>query len=215
MSFGDDLLSNFVSDKFDVSGLPNTKEITEIKVIRNPSGYLDKDILRKVAIRNSVDGRWVQVEDYRNGVLREYGEYIDDLLVADEYPAEEMIILPKKIQWTTGIEDLIRELIDNKRGNATLVNIKYLDPYDDDRLDLTFNFIYQGPETSNEVQKIIDEYVKSKLNRIHYSGYWLVGADIAVDLTNVSKGKFYASLEDKFYIEPLQSVKSLELNFTR
>ena len=215
MSFGDDLLTNFITDKFDVSALPDAKDVTNVSVVRNPSGYLDKEILRKVAIRNSVDGRWVQVEDYRNGVLREYGEYIDDLLVADEYPAEEMVILPKKIQWTPGIEELILELINNKRGNATLVNIQYLDPYDENRLDLTFNFVYQGPETSNEVQEIIDEYVESKLNRIHYSSYWLVGADIAVDLTNISKGKFYASLEDKFHIQSLQSVKSLDLNFTR
>ena len=215
MSFGDDLLSNFITTKFNLGALPDTADVTDITVIRNPSGYLDKDILRKVAIRNSVDGRWVQVEDYRNGVLREYGEYIDDLLVADEYPAEEMVILPKKIQWTQGIEDLILELVNNKRGNATLVNIQYLDPYDENRLELQFNFVYQGPETSNEINKIIDEYTASKINRIHYGGYWLVGADIAVDLTNVSKGKFYASLENKFYIESLQSVKTLKLNYTR
>jgi len=110
---------------------------------------------------------------------------------------------------------MIRELIDNKRGNATLVNIEYLDPYDENRLEIMFSFVYQGPETNETIQEIVDKYTASKINRIHYEGYYLVGADVAVDLTNISKGKFYSNLDDKTYIAPFQSVKELNLNFSR
>ena len=215
MSFSDKLLDNLEQEKFSLSSLPDVADITNIEVKRKPTKYISKELLRKVAMRNSIDGRWVQVEDYKNGVLREYGEYIDDLLVEDVYPSEEMVILPNKTTWTPGVEDLVRELVDNKRGNATLVNIRYLDPNDLDRLSLSFSFIYQGPETNETIEEITQKYIESKLNKIHYIGYWISGADIAVELTNISDGKFFANLDEKFYIEPLQSVSSMILNFSR
>ena len=215
VSFGDDLLENFEEQHLNINLIENVDIITSQTMKRRASKYLDKERLRKIAMRHSIDGRWVQTEDYRNGILREYGEYIDDLLVADEYPSEEMYILPNKENWSDYLKEEISQLVDNKRGNATLVNIHYLDPFDENRLDISYGFLYEGPETDEELQKIIDEYVATKINKIKFFSYWVVGADIAVDLTNLAKGKFYGSLDDKTLIEPLQSIKNLNITFVR
>jgi len=215
MSFGDDLLDNFKDGAINLNQLPDVFEIEHINLVRKATPYLSKEKLRKVAMRNSVDGRWVQVEDYKNGIMRQFGEYLDDVLVKDEYPEEIITILPKKGTFTDVIKTDIRTLVDNKRGNATLVNINYLDPLDNNRLSVVINLIYTGPESSIQVQKIIDEYVVSKLNQIHYASFWLVGADVAVDLTALSDGKFYCDLDDKIHVGSLQSVKELTILFTR
>ena len=153
ISFGDDLLGNFKNEVINLNDLPDVLEIEHITVERNATGYLSKEKLRKVAMRNSVDGRWVQVDDYKNGILRIFGEYLDDVLVKDEYPEEVITILPNKETFSEAIKTDIRTLIDNKRGNATLVNLTYLDPFDINRIDVVFNMIYTGPESSVQVQK--------------------------------------------------------------
>jgi len=214
ISFGADLLDNFYIERFRLGNFASTAEVLDVRILRKPTKYLDKEILRKIAIRNSVDGRWVQVQDYENGILREFGEYIADIIVKDEYPAENITILPKEDYITDTVKAQIRELVDNKRGNATLINIDYLDPFHDDRLRLVFSMQYIGTDAPEELNAIIDEYTKTKINRIRYSGYWLTCADLAVELTNLAPGgKFYPTLDEKVYIEPLQSIERLSITY--
>ncbi len=215
ISFGDDLLENFNVDSMNLGGLIVSKEVLTIVVLRKPTKYLDKEILRKIAIRNSVDGRWVQTQDYYNGIMREFGEYIHDTIVKDNYPAEDITILPKEELFTPTIENSIRELIENKRGNAVLVNLNVLDPVTIGRLDVVFNVHYVGSETSYAISVLIDEYASSRENKIRYSGYKLSCSDIAVELTELASGKFYASLDEEIWIDPLQSLRNLTINFSR
>ena len=216
ISFGPDLLENFALSSMSLDKLVQASEVTNYDVIRKPTKYIDKEILRKIAIRNSVDGRWVQTQDYENGILREFSEYIYDILVKDEYPAENITILPREDYVTPEVKEEINTLINNKRGNATLINTVYLDPHSDQRLTLSYGMHYVGTDTDEFLRGIIDVYKKGKENKIHYTGYFLACADIAVDLTHLAPGgKFYATLEENVFIEPLNSIKKLNLNYTR
>jgi hypothetical protein len=205
-----------MNESFSFSLLPDVAEVDSIVVERKPTGYINKEILRKIAIRHSVDGRWVQIEDYVNGILREFGEYIYDIIAKDNYPEEDIVILPKEGLMTDYVKQEIQELIDNKRGNATLINTTYLDPEDDNRLSIQFTFKYVGNESNETIRKVIEEFVVKKLNKIYFDGYWILASDLAVELTEkISSGRFYANDDDKVYVEPLQSIKHLDLFYIR
>jgi len=216
ISFGEDLLENFSTSSINLNALVQASEILGYEVLRKPTKYIDKEILRKIAIRNSVDGRWVQTQDYENGILREFGQYIYDILVKDEYPSENITILPREDYITPEVKLEIDTLINNKRGNATQINTVYLDPYSDQRLTLSFGIHYVGSDTDEFLRDIISAYRLQKENKIKYSGYYLACADIAVDLTHLAPGgKFYATLDENVYIEPLNSIENLNINYTR
>jgi hypothetical protein len=215
-TFGEDMIENFKDSRVSISADILPGDIIGVVELRKATKLLDKEILRKIAIRNSVDGRWVQVEDYRNGLLREFGEYMYDVLVKDEYPRENITILPKEDYISDEVKREIKTLINNKRGNATLIDLDFLDPYSDQRLELTFNFQYIGTDSNEELDNIIAGWVEERLNRIRYSGYKLTGADVAVELTHLSPGgKFYADLTQEYFIDRLNSIKKITINYIR
>lgn len=216
ISYGDDLIENFKVDAMSFGTFADAAEILSMVTLRKATPYIDKETLRKIAIRNSVDGRWVQTQDYQNGILREFGGYIADVIVKDDYPAENITILPKEDYLTPTVQADLEALIENKRGNAVLIDLVYLDPYSDQRLELIFNVQYIGTDTEEFLDSIISDYVSDKLDKIQYNGYYLTCADIAVDLTHLSPGgKFYGSLDEQVYIEPLNSIKSLIINYSK
>lgn len=212
ISFGEDVLETFNLNSFNLSGLIDNTELIGLYELRRATPYINKEILRKIAIRNSVDGRWVQTQDYENGILREYGEYIADILVEDQYPAELITILPKDDYITDSVKEEITTLVNNKRGNATLVTINYLDPTDDDRLELMYTLTYKGTDAEEFIDEIIATYVAGKINKINSNAWMLAGADIAVDLTHLAPGgKFYADLDERETILPYNSIASLQI----
>jgi len=214
-SFGDDLFDNFVEDGIQFNSFTIASEVLSVTILRKPAPYLDKETLRKIAIRNSVDGRWVQTQDFRNGLLREFGGYIYDILVKDEYPAENITILPKEDYITPTVKAQLEKLLEDKRGNAVLINLVYLEPYSDERLELRFNLQYIGTDTNESLDEIIADYVLTKINKIQYVGYYITCADIAVELTELAPGgKFFANLTESVFIEPLNSIKTLILNYS-
>ena len=216
ISYGDDLIDDFKSKNISLGNLVSASEILSIETLRKAVSYIDKETLRKIAIRNSVDGRWVQTQDYENGIMRIFSEFIADIIVKDEYPSENITILPREDYLTPTVKAEIDELINNKRGNATLINTVYLDPFSDQRVIVTFNIQYIGTDTDEFIEGIIEEYKATKENRINYGGYFLTCPDVAVDLTHLAPGgKFYASLDESTYIEPLNSIKELRINYTR
>jgi hypothetical protein len=97
-----------------------------------------------------------------------------------------------------------------------LIDLDFLDPYSDQRLELTFNFQYIGTDSNEELDNIIAGWVEERLNRIRYTGYKLTGADVAVELTHLSPGgKFYADLTQEYFIDRLNSIKKITINYIR
>lgn len=210
-----------VIEKYDHSKLnlndADMFKIVSYDVIRRATGYLDKEVLRRVALRNSIDGRWVQTLDYENGLMRQFGEYLFDIIVVDSYPTEYITILPKPGFDTDGIRSDILAMIEDKRGNAVDVNVTFIDPDNEQNfVHLTFDMTYFGVDSDEVLLEAIDSYKKIVEGRLANGDTNIVGADIAVELTRlVPNGKFYCDLDQKYVLSDLTYIKELTIKYYR
>lgn len=191
--------------------------LVSYEVLRRATGYLDKEVLRRIAIRHSVDGRWVETLDYDNGLMKAFGEYITDVLVVDEYPTEFITILPKSGFFNQTLEDDVLELVNNKRGNAVEVDISYIDPDDPANYEeYVFDFTYFGTDSDEVIQEAIDAYIERATFRIANGSTFIVGADIAVELTKMlPNGKMFGDLNQNEQLGNLKYIRTLKLNYFR
>lgn len=189
----------------------------EFVVERRATGYLDKEVLRRIAIRNSVDGRWVETIDYENGILRSFGEYVTDIMVQDSYPTEYITILPKSGFYNQTLVDDILTLVNNKRGNAVDVDITYIDPDDSNNYrDFTFDFTYFGVDSDETIDEVIATYIANNTFKIANGDTFIVGSDIAVELTRLlPSGKMFADLDQKVQLLNLTFIRELKINYLR
>ncbi len=215
------LFDKSVTQKYDHSKL-NLNEadmfhISDFEVIRRATGYLDKEVLRRVAIRASIDGRWVQTVDYESGLMRHFGEYMSDIIVEDEYPTEFITYLPKSGMMTDGLKAEINNMIEDKRGNAVDVRQTFIDPDDEDNfIDLKFDMTYFGVDSDEAISDIIDDYIHTMTGKLANGDIFVVGADMAVELTReLESGKMYCDLDQKYVLENLKFIRKLTINFVR
>lgn len=216
LTYSDDLVGDIKIDHIKLLD-KNIFDKVIINIDRRATGYLSKDLLRRMALRSTVDGRWVQSEDYENGLLKEYGEYLDDVKVQDAYPSEEVWILPKIGDYTPHLVREIFYLIENKRTNAFKANMHYVDPgLRENFYDFTLEFEYHGYDPDDVIAEkivILREFIEKKL---FVKKLWLRSTDLAVELTKLLvDGKMYAITKEDLEVEQFKFVRNLTINYTR
>jgi len=216
LTYGKDMIKKYDHSKLNMNDA-DMFHIDSFEVIRRATGYLDKEILRRVAIRSTVDGRWVQTIDFENGLMREFGEFLSDVIVEDSYPIEFITFLPKSGFLTPGLLEEINTMIEDKRGNAVQVKQTVIDPDSPENyIDLTFNMTYFGIDSEEVIRQIIEDYTTKNERRLANGDIFVVGADIAVELTReLPQGKFYCDLDQKFVLPNLKFIRELKINFVR
>jgi len=201
----------------DLSFLNNSVfQSISITIKRQATKYLDKEILRRVALRSTIDGRWVQPLDYENGILKEYGEYLYDAKVVDSYPGEKIYILPKPQNYTSYLEREIFILIENKRTNATKIDTVWIDPLDENNYyNFTFKLQYMGMD-SNETIKEKIQILKDILEKdLFTSTSYIKSTDLAVELTKLlEKGKMYSIDDEIVEIEEFKFINNINIEYT-
>ena len=220
MTFDDSLIMNFKTSIINFNFMTYISSISSIITLREATGYLNKEDLRKVAIRNSVDGRWVLPQDYRNGLLRDYGEYLYDILVVDEYPAEKIYYLFIEGASTNALKTDINNLIENKRGNAVLVEEYYIDCEDSNNYqDASIELRYVGDDTTDVINNAINAYKELIEYKFKDGEYTISSDEIAVDLTALlspdSSGKFYEIEEKEIIMPELTFIRAIDITYTR
>lgn len=215
LNFDKKTIENFDSKKVQFDNAAIFGQVT-FTLERKATPYLDKEKLRRVAIRNSIDGRWVETGDYEAGLIREFGEYLNDVKALDNYPDEDLIILPKVGMATDTLKDQIATLIENKRGNAVKVVTQYIDPEDSaNYVDIEINLDYFGVDSMETINEVLAGFKDELENKIFTQETWLVAVDLAVDITKkLPSGKMYAALDENFQILQYQFIRSLTLNYT-
>jgi hypothetical protein len=190
---------------------------TEFEIKRKATKYLDKDKLKRIALRSSIDGRWVETVDYQSGIMKEFGEYLNDVIAVDNYPQEDIYFLPIVGMDTEEVKSEIYELIENKRGNAVKVEKHWVDPnLPENYVEININLTYYGNDTDEVIKEVIEDYKNEVKNKISLSSYFLVAADVAVELTKrLPNGKMYASLDENFQIGSLVYIKTLKIDYER
>ena len=220
MTFQDSLIMNFKPTIINFDLMPYISLIDSIITLREATGYLNKEDLRKVAIRNSVDGRWVLPQDYRNGLLRDYGEYLYDILVVDKYPAEKIYYLFIEGTLTNALKSEIGNLIENKRGNAVLVEEYYIDCEDSNNYqDVSIKLRYVGDDTEDIINDAINSYKELIEYKFKDGEYTITSDEIAVDLTSLlsadSSGKFYEIEEKEIIMLELTFIRAIDITYTK
>jgi len=215
-TFDKSVIEKYDHSKLNMIDADMFKDI-EYDVVRRATGYLDKEVLRRIAIRSSVDGRWVQTIDYESGLLRNFGEYFSDVIVVDGYPTEYITLLGKSGFVTDGVKADVSKMIEDKRGNAVQVNVNYIDPDDEQNyVDLQFNMSYFGVDSDATIQDAIDEQVDNYTRKLANGDVFIAGSDIAVELTRkLTSGKMYCDLDQKFVLENLKFIRNLTIKFVR
>ena len=219
MTFSESLISNFSPSTASFNLIPGEITVTKFETLRKATSYIDKENLRLVAMRNSIDGRWVLPQDYRSGLLKEFSEYMYDILVIDSYPTEKIYILEKEYMINNAVKDTITELIDSRRGNAVLVEQFYIDPLDENNYqELSYTFNYVGNDSDEIIQSAISEYKDTILFKFRDGDYIYSTEDIVVDLTKLlpqeSLGKFYEILPSEVTINKFTFIKTLDISYT-
>ncbi len=219
MTFSDDIIENFKPGSTDFYSIPGEITVTKFETIRKATPYINKEHLRLAAMRNSIDGRWVLPQDYRSGILREFGNYIYDILVVDGYPTERIYFLEKEYMVNNAIKAMITDLIDNRRGNAVLVEQYYIDPLNEENYqNLTFNFKYLGDDSVDTINSVIYAYRNAVEFKLRDGTFTLTSEDMAVDLTKLlpteSKGKFYEKTPQEANILEFTFINKLTITYT-
>ena len=236
MEFGDTLIKNFNPDNTNFNLLSHISSIENTEILREASGYINKENLRRIALRNSIDGRWVLPQDYENGIIRDYGEYFYDIIVIDSYPIEKIYYLEKEGMFTNALKIAISSLIDNRRGNAVLVEETYIDPelpenysiyeyidgtYDSEApiINPSFSFEYIGNDSDDYINEAIELYKEQIEFKFKDGDYILSSDEVAVDLTKLlsenAKGKFYDTIYKSYIITEFRFIKNLDIEFVR
>jgi len=214
ITFGRKALEKFEDTKLTLDD-EDMFDVISVTVSRVGTGYLDKEKLRKIAFRSSVDGRWVQTSDYQNGLLKYFGEYFNDIIVKDKYPQEEITFLPKFGYLTDKLKEEVLQMIEDKRGNATTVNSYFLDERDPNNfVDLSFSFKYIGNDEVSVIREIFDKYAKENQLLIANGDKTMSSSDIAVELSKLlPSGKLYADEVKTETIPDLKFIRILNLEF--
>jgi len=216
LNFNKSLVKNFEIDKITFDDDSWFGE-TSFTVLRPATTYLETEKLRRVAIRNSIDGRWVETLDYQSGLMREYGEYLFDVIAFDNYPQEDLYFLPIPGMVTETVKSEIQELINNKRGNAVQIVEHWIDPdLPENYVEIEMNLTYVGYDDDEIILEAIEDYKAEVKNRISLQSYYMVAADVAVEITKrLPNGKMFASLDENFNIGSLVYIKTFKIDYIR
>ncbi len=190
---------------------------TNFTISRKATSYLDKEKLKRVAVRSTVDGRWVETLDYQSGLMRDFGEYLYDVIAYDNYPQEDLYFLPIPGMVTPIVKAEIQQMIEDKRGNAVQVTETWVDPdLPENYMEVEMNLSYFGNDSDEAILEAIEEYKVEVKNKISLQSYYLVAADSAVEVTKIlPNGKMYASLQENFNVPALTYIKTFKIDYVR
>lgn len=213
-TFNEDLLGDVLLKNFNFFDA-DLYQVDSFDIMQPASPYMSKEELRRIAIRSTVDGRWVQGLDYENGLIKEFYNEVDDIYAEDAYPAENLVILPTGSA-SDYLKERIQTLVNNKKGNAVLVNYVWIDPtLEENYIDIDIQMEYYGTDSDTVINKVISEYQGLKENVITRNDSSVSPADIAIELTqNLPNGKMYPVDITPISINKYQFIKNLNITYT-
>jgi len=224
VNFGDEIdykiltFDDNVFNKFSVNELSflyhDKMDQVSFDVVQYPSGYMDKEILRRIALRASPDGRWVEAKDYEDGLLYEFFDLLYDVYLEDLYPSENLWLLPKRELKEDELEK-IKDYIYKRKSASADIKIRFV-PREWGK-DVNFFMLYTGVDSDEMIRQAIDEVTSAYLNKLFKEETFFSAADLAVEITRLlPRGKIYAvDLNEGVQIKAKEFIKNLHIDYAR
>ena len=187
--------------------------ISDIKTLILPSKYLSTEDLRRAALFTSVNGTLIVPSHYESVLIHRFGQYLHDIYVEDDYPADTIHYLPND-KFSEAIRVQIVKLINDKKGTAVLVKFNELTPASGVELSLSLDYTATNL-TQSEINKLVDDFITERKNKIYTSDKTLSTAELVTDLNKETPDniRFYLNKNvENLQIKKAQYIKNIEVS---
>lgn len=188
-------------------------DVTKIDTLIKPSKYLSTEDLRRAALFTSVNGTLIIPSHYESAIIHRFGQYLHDIFVEDEYPADTIHYLPNELFTDTIRENLVKLVMDKK---GTAVQVKFNELKETAGVDLTLSLDYVATNlTQTEVNRLVEEFITERKFKIYKKDKTLSTSELVTDLNKETPDniRFYLNKEvETFQIKKAQYIKNITIS---
>nr|DAX81635.1 MAG TPA: baseplate wedge protein [Bacteriophage sp.] len=188
-------------------------DVTKVETLIKPSKYLSTEDLRRSALFTSVNGTLIVPSHYESAIIHRFGQYLHDIYVEDDYPADTIHYLPNEL-FTESIRVQIVKLVEDKKGTAVLV--KFNELKENSGVELSLSLDYTATNlTQTEVNKLVDNFIKERKFKIYTSNKTITTSELVTDLNKETPDniRFYLNKEvETLQIKKAQFIKNITVS---
>ena len=188
-------------------------DVTKIETLIKPSKYLSTEDLRRAALYTSVNGTLIIPSHYESAIIHRFGQYLHDIFVEDEYPADTIHYLSNEL-FTDTIREAFVKLVMDKKGTA--VQVKFNELKENSSVDLSLSLDYIATNlTQTEVNKLVEDFITERKFKIYTKDKTLSTSELVTDLNKETPDniRFYLNKEvETFQIKRAQYIKNITIS---